>query len=540
MYQQGSNRLKLSLALLLLAVFSACGGSSSSTDSAAPTTETVTALQRAVVIADLAGDAGEEQLFTLEVPADQVDLTVTTSGGSGDVDLYVRHGDAATTTLYDCESVAEATDENCYFSDPEPGTYHILLHSNPSYRNVQLVADYQRANDTTTSLPGSLAYGDIPQGLPDRLAVGLMESKGSFWMRDSGVAWDLRYAYFTKDWRNNWGWDTTNSGIWGLEWMEECDQQGFIPAIQYYSLNDFAGGGEDQFYAKTTDPTTMAQYFDDFKLLMQRAKEFGKPVLVMLEADGYAYMQRQSGNNPDAYAAIADSGMSELSGLPNTVAGWGLAFLQLRKTVGADNVILGIHISAWASDHDIAYFSTDIPLQPEVDKVYAFLAELGLAANLTGQSYDLLVGDPLDRDADYYRITQGQDRWWDTDDNAPINSKSFNRYAEWMRLWNRVSGKRWVLWQIPLGNRFHQNVSNSDGPQQGYRDNRTEYFFAGGTAHLEKFADAGAIALLFGPGMGGQSFYTNDYDADGMLFLQSRAQVILNAGGVSIAATGQE
>ena len=38
--------------------------------------------------------------------------------------------------------------------------------------------------------------------------------------------------------------------------------------------------------------------------------------------------------------------MPELAGLPNTVAGWGLAFLQLRKSVGANNAILGMHVSA--------------------------------------------------------------------------------------------------------------------------------------------------------------------------------------------------
>lgn len=48
-----------------------------------------------------------------------------------------------------------------------------------------------------------------------------------------------------------------------------------------------------------------------------------------------------------------------------------------------------------------------------------------LAENLTGTTYYVLVGDPLDRDSDYYRITQGQDRWWSTDDNDPIHGQLF-------------------------------------------------------------------------------------------------------------------
>jgi hypothetical protein len=294
----------------------------------------------------------------------------------------------------------------------------------------------------------------------------------------------------------------------------------------------------DQLYNKTRDAATMASYFDDFKVLMQRARDFGKPVLVMLEADGFAFIEIQTGENPDAYAAIADSGMPELAGLPNTAAGWGLAFLQIREAVGASNVILGMHISAWATGSDIAYFQTSIDLQPEVDKAYAFLAGFGLAANPTGVCYDVLVGDPLDRDSDYYRLTRSQDRWWDDDDNAPVDTKSFNRYAEWLRLWNRTAGLRWVLWQIPLGNSNHLNVYNDGGPRQGYKDNRTEYFFGAGDAHLRKFADAGVIALLFGPGAGGQSFYTNDFFTDGQLFMKSRAGDFLNAGGLAISAYG--
>jgi hypothetical protein len=387
-----------------------------------------------------------------------------------------------------------------------------------------------------TAVAGSNAYGLVPAGLPARLSVGLMEEPGATWMRDSGAPWDLRYHYFTKGWRNNWGWDTSNSGQWGRAWMDECHRLGCLPVVQYYCMNGYTPNYQESlFYATTQNAATMAAYFDDFKVLMQRAKDFGKPVLVLLEGDGFAYMEIQSGDNPAAVSAVASTGMAELQGLPNTAAGWGLAFLQLRKAVGATNVILGMHISAWATGQDIAYFSTAIPLQPEVDKAYAFLSKLGLAANTTGQTYDVLVGDPLDRDSDYYRLNQNQDRWWDASDSAPITSKSFNRYAEWLRLWNQTSGLRWVLWQIPVGNSNHLNVPNTGQPRGGYKDNRPEYFFAGSTDHLRKFADSGVIALLFGAGATGQSMYQNDQYTDGQLFMKSRAGAFLSGGGLPIA-----
>jgi len=267
---------------------------------------------------------------------------------------------------------------------------------------------------------------------------------------------------------------------------------------------------------------------------MERVKEFDKPVLVLVESDGVAFLERQSGDNPNAYAAVAATGLPELADLPDTVAGWGLAFLRLRNAVGASKALLGMHISDWASGKDLGYVSVTDPLQPEVDKVYSFLAPLGLEPNVTGSTYDVLVSDPLDRDSDYYRLDKGQQRWWDSCDNASIYSSSFNRYAEWLRLWNVKANRRWILWQLPLGNSNHLNVYDNGGAREGYQDNRAEYFFANGPAHVARFAQSGVIALLFGMGAGGQSNYTNDYYTDGQLFMKSRVAAFYQAGGVPL------
>ncbi|HEU5072822.1 MAG TPA: hypothetical protein VFU02_01585 [Polyangiaceae bacterium] len=395
-------------------------------------------------------------------------------------------------------------------------------------------AEQMETGSIQQELAGEAALGRVPSGLPARLQVGLFEEHGQTWMKSSGADWDMRYRYFTKGWADNWGWGAYDGG-WGLGYMQECDEHGYIPVVQYYQLFGEAGGGESSTLTKVQNKSTMASYFGDFKLLMQRAKDFGKPVVVLLEADGFGFLEQQTNHDPNTYAAVADSGMPELNGLPNSVAGWGLAFLAIKKAVGANNAVLGLHISGWASGKDIAHSNVTEALQPEVDKVYGFLGPAGLASNVTGTTYDVLVGDPLDRDADYYRIERGgDDRWWDTSDSASINSKSFNRYAEWLRLWNAKSSKRWILWQIPLGNSASKNVWNNGNPGEGYKDNRAEYFFAGDTKHLQKFADAGVIALLFGAGAGGVSSYANDTYTDGKLFMQSRAGSFLNAGGLAI------
>lgn len=388
----------------------------------------------------------------------------------------------------------------------------------------------------TSLIRGADVVVSLPSGIPSAMLLGLFENPGSTWMKNSGVPWNARYCYFTKGWVNNWGWGAYD-GSWGLSFLRECDSLHTVPAIQYYQINGEAGGGEAQFYLKTQNSTTMKSYFGDFKILMQRVKEFGKPVYMLLEADGFGYLQNQSGNNPNAPAAVASTGLAELSGLPNTIAGWGLAFLAIKGSVGATNAILGIHISGWASNQDLFYYSVSIPLQPEIDKVYDFLSPLGLVQNVTGLTFNVLVGDPLDRDSDFYRLVNndGGNHWWDTTASASINSRSFNRYREWLRLWNVKSGKRWVLWQIPLGNSNHLNVNNTGNPREGYKDNRPEYFLGiGGMQHVQQCADAGVIALLFGAGASGVSSYENDFYTDGVLFMKSRGLAYFTAGGVPI------
>jgi len=380
---------------------------------------------------------------------------------------------------------------------------------------------------------GDGAAGSIPTGLPSRLSVGLFEDSGGSWMLNSGVRWDARYRYFVQGWVNNWGWGAAD-GSWGLAYLQESDRQGFTPVVQYYVMNGVSGFNEGAFYSTIQNAAKMADYFAQWKILMQRVKDFAKPAVIMVEADGFGFLEQQSGNNPSAYAAVAATGMPELAGLPNTVAGWGLAFLRLRQSVGASNAILAMDISGWATGKDLLYFSVTDPLGPEVDKAYAFLAPLGLAANQTAETWDLLSNNPLDRDSDYY-TTIGQNRWWDASADASISSKSFNRFAEWLRLWNVKASKRWVLWQIPLGNSNHLNVYNNGNPREGYKDNRPEYFFgAAGAVNRVAFVKAGVIGLFFGAGTGGMSWYSNDVYTDGQLFMKSRAGSFLNGGGLPI------
>ncbi len=116
------------------AIFNASGGGNNS--------EPVTLLNEM----GLSGAAGASSRFTVSVPASATNLVVTASGGTGDIDLYVKFGAAPTLTSYDCKSDQQGNAESCGMATPRSGNYHILLNSFASYKNVTLRATYRLPN----------------------------------------------------------------------------------------------------------------------------------------------------------------------------------------------------------------------------------------------------------------------------------------------------------------------------------------------------------------------------------------------------------
>ena len=81
-----------------------------------------------------------ELLFNLELPSSS-NLLISTSGGSGDLDLYVHQGQRpAHRDDYKCQSGSPISTESCTFNDAEPGIYHILLFAWDQFSGVTLEA----------------------------------------------------------------------------------------------------------------------------------------------------------------------------------------------------------------------------------------------------------------------------------------------------------------------------------------------------------------------------------------------------------------
>jgi serine protease len=114
-----------------------------------------------VAVTGLAGATGSELRYTIVVPSGQSSLTITTSGGTGDADLYVKFGTAPTTSSYDCRPYKSGNAESCSYTNPAAGTYHVMLRGYSAYSGVTLLGDYAAA-------------------APSNCPVGYTEYTGSF------------------------------------------------------------------------------------------------------------------------------------------------------------------------------------------------------------------------------------------------------------------------------------------------------------------------------------------------------------------------
>ena len=112
-------------------------------------------LTKGVVVTDVFASAGGARNFTLVVPANATNLTFHSYGGSGNANMYVKHGSAATSTYFDCRSEDGASNEVCTIFAPQAGTYHVHINASSAFSGVSLVANY----GTTTNPVQSYVSG---------------------------------------------------------------------------------------------------------------------------------------------------------------------------------------------------------------------------------------------------------------------------------------------------------------------------------------------------------------------------------------------
>jgi Zn-dependent metalloprotease len=131
------------------------------------------ALVNGVAKTGLAASTGSAWLFQLAVPAGATNLKFLTSGGTGDMDMYVKFGTPPTDSAYDCRPYTSGNAETCSFPNSPAGTYHVRLKAFSSYSGVSLTGSYTPAGGGGGGGGGSTTVytNATPVPVPDRTKI---------------------------------------------------------------------------------------------------------------------------------------------------------------------------------------------------------------------------------------------------------------------------------------------------------------------------------------------------------------------------------
>ncbi|GAA0857515.1 S8 family serine peptidase [Aliiglaciecola litoralis] len=94
-------------------------------------------------VADVSASRNTWKYYTIEVPAGMSTFDVNIANGSGDADLYVRYGAQPTTSSYDCRPYKNGNNEDCGFTNPTAGTWHIGIRAYSTFSGVDMSVSYQ-------------------------------------------------------------------------------------------------------------------------------------------------------------------------------------------------------------------------------------------------------------------------------------------------------------------------------------------------------------------------------------------------------------
>jgi hypothetical protein len=351
------------------------------------------------------------------------------------------------------------------------------------------------------------AAGTLPNGWPSTLQLGSADSPGAAAALKGIAPFGFRYQYLSGGVNTGSGWANWNSnGQFATYYIQDSVNNGIMPVFTYYQIFQSSPGngmGESDGVATNLQNTqTMQAYYNDLKLFFQRAGSFSNNRVVLhVEPDMWGYIQQRGGDNAANFQVkVASTGLAELSGLPDTAAGFAQGLVRLRNTY-APNVILAYHMSIWGTGVDIQWSK---PSDAQTD---ALAVRAGNFYNSLGANFDITFAEFSDRDAGFKQAIYG-------DGGASwFTAADFARHARFLSKFSATAQKRVVLWQIPLGNTKMRAMNNS---WNHYQDNRVEWLLDDpGRSHLQTYMDAGVVAFLFGRGADGATCAC-DADSDGV------------------------
>ncbi|WP_144900400.1 S8 family peptidase, partial [Luteimonas cucumeris] len=104
--------------------------------------EPAEALSNRVPMSGQTGAAGDELLYSIEVPAGTRSLNLRSYGGTGNVSLYVAHDYLPTAAQHDRKSAKPGNSEAVVITNPVAGTYYLRMVGEQAFTNVSVMALY--------------------------------------------------------------------------------------------------------------------------------------------------------------------------------------------------------------------------------------------------------------------------------------------------------------------------------------------------------------------------------------------------------------
>lgn len=99
-------------------------------------------LGNGVALAGQSGKAGANTVYKLEVPAGALGLSLRTSGGQGDVTLYVKQGAPASAGSYDFKSAHAGNNESVVITRPAAGTWYLTVTGETAWSGVTVLGNF--------------------------------------------------------------------------------------------------------------------------------------------------------------------------------------------------------------------------------------------------------------------------------------------------------------------------------------------------------------------------------------------------------------
>ena len=131
---------------------------------AQPPTDNV--LENGVAVTGISGSSKDEFFYTMEVPSGASSLSFTTTGSSGDADLFVKFGSKPSLSVYDCKSTSSSSNETCNITNIQAGTYHVMVQAYNAISGTTLTGTYSTSSSNTYS-------NNADYNIPDNNSTGI-------------------------------------------------------------------------------------------------------------------------------------------------------------------------------------------------------------------------------------------------------------------------------------------------------------------------------------------------------------------------------